>query len=132
MLNMNDNMYLRFNYLWLLVFPGILIAKKALFKNTVPDGCGGGTVFFVTRDSHRYLQDTELREEGGTAAVVESVRAGLVMQLKETIGVQAIMAREEKISRSEALILWTKQRKLCNFIECCKYGHIVLTVGYLI
>ncbi|PNF15326.1 hypothetical protein B7P43_G00938 [Cryptotermes secundus] len=79
--------------------PGILIAKKALFKNTVPNGCGGGTVFFVTRDSHRYLQDTELREEGGTAAVVESVRAGLVMQLKETIGVQAIMAREEKISR---------------------------------
>ena len=56
-------------------------------------------MFFVTRDSHRYLQDTELREEGGTAAIVESVRAGLVMQLKETIGVQAIMAREEKISR---------------------------------
>jgi selenocysteine lyase/cysteine desulfurase len=83
-----------------LVFAGILIAKKALFKNTAPNGCGGGTVFFVTRDSHRYLQDTELREEGGTAAVVESVRAGLVMQLKETTGVQAIMAREEKISRS--------------------------------
>jgi selenocysteine lyase/cysteine desulfurase len=81
------------------VFSGILIAKKSLFKNTAPNGCGGGTVFFVTRESHRYLQDTELREEGGTAAVVESVRAGLVMQLKETIGVQAIMAREEKISR---------------------------------
>ncbi|KAJ9599553.1 hypothetical protein L9F63_009951, partial [Diploptera punctata] len=79
--------------------PGVLIAKKSLFKNTTPHGCGGGTVFFVTRDGHRYLQDTELREEGGTAAVVESVRAGLVMQLKETVGVQAIMAREEKISR---------------------------------
>ncbi|KDR20201.1 hypothetical protein L798_05680, partial [Zootermopsis nevadensis] len=79
--------------------PGVLIAKKALFKNTAPNGCGGGTVFFVTRDSHRYLQDTELREEGGTAAIVESVRAGLVMQLKETVGVQAIMAREERISR---------------------------------
>lgn len=84
------------------MFPGVLIAKKALFKNTAPNGCGGGTVFFVTRDTHRYLQDTELREEGGTAAIVESVRAGLVMQLKETVGVQAIMAREEKISRLEA------------------------------
>lgn len=83
----------------LLLFAGILIAKKALFKNVAPNGCGGGTVFFVTRGNHRYLQDTELREEGGTAAIVESVRAGLVMQLKETIGVQAIMAREEKISR---------------------------------
>ncbi|PSN33000.1 hypothetical protein C0J52_19749 [Blattella germanica] len=79
--------------------PGVLIAKKALFKNSTPNGCGGGTVFFVTREGHRYLQDTELREEGGTAAVVESVRAGLVMQLKETVGIPAIMAREEKISR---------------------------------
>jgi len=61
-------------------------------------------VFFVTRDSHRYLQDTELREEGGTAAIVESVRAGLVMQLKETIGVQAIMEREEKISRCKHML----------------------------
>jgi selenocysteine lyase/cysteine desulfurase len=82
-----------------LLFVGVLIAKKVLFKNVAPNGCGGGTVFFVTRDSHRYLRDTELREEGGTAAIVESVRAGLVMQLKETIGVLAIMAREEKISR---------------------------------
>ncbi|XP_069696202.1 uncharacterized protein [Periplaneta americana] len=79
--------------------PGVLIAKKSLFKNTTPNVCGGGTVFFVTREGHRYLQDTELREEGGTAAVVESVRAGLVMQLKETLGVQPIMSREEKITR---------------------------------
>nr|CAD7399828.1 unnamed protein product [Timema cristinae] len=79
--------------------PGVLVAKKALFKNTVPNGCGGGSVFFVSRDGHRYLQDTELREEGGTAAVVESVRAGLVMQLKETVGVPSIMLREDKITR---------------------------------
>ncbi|XP_063236330.1 uncharacterized protein LOC134538770 isoform X2 [Bacillus rossius redtenbacheri] len=79
--------------------PGVLVAKKALFKNTVPNGCGGGAVFFVSREGHRYLQDTELREEGGTAAVVESVRAGMVMQLKETVGVPAIMVREEKITR---------------------------------
>ncbi|XP_047121332.1 uncharacterized protein LOC124804985 [Schistocerca piceifrons] len=79
--------------------PGVLVAKKVLFNNPVPNGCGGGTVFFVTRDGHRYLQDTELREEGGTAAVVESVRAGLSMQLKEAVGTQAIMAREHKITR---------------------------------
>ncbi|GLH13231.1 Uncharacterized protein GBIM_17847 [Gryllus bimaculatus] len=65
--------------------PGVLIAKKALFRSEAPNGCGGGT-------------DAELREEGGTAAVVESVRAGLVMQLKETVGVLAIMAREQKIA----------------------------------
>ena len=28
--------------------PGILIAKKSLFSNPVPSGCGGGSVFFVS------------------------------------------------------------------------------------
>ena len=34
--------------------PGILIAKKRLFDNAVPSAPGGGTVFFVTDDAHRY------------------------------------------------------------------------------
>ncbi|XP_046395677.1 uncharacterized protein LOC124162951 [Ischnura elegans] len=79
--------------------PGVLIAKKSLFKNSVPNGCGGGSVFFVSRDSHRYLKDTELREEGGTGAVVESIRAGLVMQLKESVTSKVIMSHEERITR---------------------------------
>jgi selenocysteine lyase/cysteine desulfurase len=40
------------------------------------DGGGGGTVFFVTETNHRFLKDAELREEGGTPAIVESIRAG--------------------------------------------------------
>ncbi|XP_046666052.1 LOW QUALITY PROTEIN: uncharacterized protein LOC124357947 [Homalodisca vitripennis] len=79
--------------------PGVLVAKKSLFVNTVPQGCGGGTVFFVTATGHRYLKDTEMREEGGTAAIVESIRAGLAMQLKMTVGVANIMAKEEKITK---------------------------------
>uniref|UniRef100_A0A8D9FGV6 tRNA 2-thiocytidine biosynthesis protein TtcA n=1 Tax=Cacopsylla melanoneura TaxID=428564 RepID=A0A8D9FGV6_9HEMI len=79
--------------------PGVLIAKKSLFKNSVPHGCGGGSVFFVSRDSHRYLKDVEMREEGGTGAIVESVRLGLAMQLKMYVGVQNIMSREEKVTK---------------------------------
>lgn len=44
-------------------------------------------------------QNVEMREEGGTAAIVESVRAGLAMQLKESVGMPAIMAREEHITK---------------------------------
>jgi len=51
------------------------------------------------QDAFAFPKDTETREEGGTGAVVESVRAGLVMQLKEAVGVPAIMAREEKICK---------------------------------
>lgn len=37
----------------------------------------------VTHGTHRYLKEVEMREEGGTPAIVESIRAGLVFQLKE-------------------------------------------------
>ena len=33
--------------------PGVLVAKKKLFSNEVPNGAGGGTVFFVTEEDHR-------------------------------------------------------------------------------
>lgn len=39
----------------------------------------------------------EEREEGGTPAIVESIRAGLVMQLKEAVTTEVILAREEAI-----------------------------------
>ena len=76
--------------------PGILIAKKALFaRNSVPDfGGGGGSVFFVTEKDHKYLKATELREEAGTPAIVESIRAGMVMQLKKAVDASQIMERE--------------------------------------
>ena len=61
--------------------PGILIAKKKLFQSDVPVIPGGGTVAFVTESQHFYLKDIESKEEGGTPAIVESIRAGLVIQV---------------------------------------------------
>ncbi|CAF0979761.1 unnamed protein product, partial [Brachionus calyciflorus] len=74
--------------------PGLLVVKKKLFINKVPEVCGGGTVFFVTENDHRYLKNDEMREEGGTPAIVESIRAGLVFQLKNAIGIEAILKKE--------------------------------------
>lgn len=45
------------------------------------------------------LQSFELQEEGNAAAVVESVRAGLVVQLKETVTAPSILQRLEKITK---------------------------------
>ena len=42
-------------------------------------GAGGGTVFFVTKKDHRYLTNEELREEGGTPAIIESIRYLIVL-----------------------------------------------------
>ena len=75
--------------------PGILVAKRALLDNRVPTVPGGGTVAFVTVSDHAYLAEHEHREEAGTPAIVESIRAGLVFQLKRAVGVPAIRARED-------------------------------------
>lgn len=87
--------------------PGILIAKKGLFTNAVPHNAGGGTVLYVTKGTHMYLDDIESREEGGTPAIVESIRAGLCFQLKQNIGPKAIEARENVLYR-KARSVWTK------------------------
>ncbi|MEP7054023.1 MAG: aminotransferase class V-fold PLP-dependent enzyme [Actinomycetota bacterium] len=75
--------------------PGLLIARRELFTNRVPVVPGGGTVLYVNPSEHRYLDDPVHREEGGTPAIVDSIRAGLVFQLKQTVGTEAIRSREE-------------------------------------
>jgi hypothetical protein len=75
--------------------PGLLVARRELFTNRVPTEVGGGTVAYVNPSEHVYLEDPEHREEGGTPAIVESIRAGLVFQLKDAVGVPTIRDREE-------------------------------------
>ena len=65
-------------------------------RNRVPDVPGGGTVAYVNPIEHRYLDDPVHREEGGTPAIVESIRAGLVFQLKQAVGIEVIRAHEER------------------------------------
>ena len=77
--------------------PGILVAKKALFQNPVPHQGGGGTVVYVTQNEHKYISEIEEREEGGTPAIIESIRAGLVMLTKESIGLRTIISKEKSI-----------------------------------
>jgi selenocysteine lyase/cysteine desulfurase len=76
--------------------PGVLVARRELFANRVPDVPGGGTVAYVNDDDHRYLDDVTQREEGGTPAIIESIRAGLVFQLKEAVGTDTIRRQEER------------------------------------
>ena len=86
--------------------PGVLVAKRHLFRNTVPATPGGGTVQYVNPEEHRYLADPEHREEGGTPAIIESIRAGLVFQLKEAVGWETIRAREHDFI-TRAIASWS-------------------------
>ena len=79
--------------------PGVLVVRRDLIRNRVPTVPGGGTVAFVDSRSHRYLTDEVAREEGGTPAIVESIRAGLVFALKDAVGTDVIAAAEERLWR---------------------------------
>ena len=86
--------------------PGVLIVRGQLLTNSVPDVVGGGTVAYVNPQEHHYLTDPVHREEGGTPAIVESIRAGLVFQLKDAVGTDVIRAHEEDFVR-RAITVWS-------------------------
>jgi selenocysteine lyase/cysteine desulfurase len=85
--------------------PGILVAKRHLFTNTVPAQPGGGTVSYVNTLEHRYHDDPVHREEGGTPAILGAIRAGLVFRLKTAVGHDTIKERETTFIR-RAIASW--------------------------
>ncbi len=88
--------------------PGLLVMRRELMTNRVPAMPGGGTVMYVNPTEHRYLDDPAHREEGGTPAIVESIRAGLVFGLKQAVGVETIEAREGNLLR-RAVEAWKQE-----------------------
>ncbi len=87
--------------------PGVLVVKRDLLTNRVPVVPGGGTVDFVTPQDHQYIPDQEQREEGGTPAIIESIRAGLVFKLQQQVGCETIEQREREYVK-RAINAWSE------------------------
>lgn len=91
--------------------PGILVIRRDLLANSVPVVVGGGTVAYVNSEEHVYLDDPVHREEAGTPAIIESIRAGLVFQLKAAVGVDTIKDREEELLQ-RAITAWSAHPRI--------------------
>jgi len=91
--------------------PGVLIIRREHLRNSVPDVVGGGTVAYVNPEEHLYLTDPVHREEAGTPAIIESIRAGLVFQLKQAVGVDVIRAHEADLVR-RAITSWSTKPQI--------------------
>jgi len=90
---------------------GILAFKKDLYTNKVPDNPGGGTVDWTNPwGEHKYVDDIETREDGGTPAFLQTIKTALAIQLKEKMGVQNILDREHELHE----IVWIKFSELEN------------------
>ena len=77
---------------------GVLIFNKNLYKNNVPDCPGGGTVMWTNPwGDHKYIDNIEDREDGGTPGFLQVIKTALAIQLKEKMGVQNILDREHEL-----------------------------------
>ena len=89
----------------------MLVAKRRLLRRRVPSVPGGGTVVWVGPAGQSYHPEPAVREEAGTPAIVESIRAGLVFALKEAVGADEIHRREDAFAR-RALASWGENPNL--------------------
>lgn len=77
---------------------GILIFNHKLYNNRIPDNPGGGTVDWTNPwGEHKYHEEIEAREDGGTPAFLQTIRVALSIMLKEEMGVPNILAREHQL-----------------------------------
>ncbi len=77
---------------------GVLIFDSKLYQNKVPDLPGGGTVDWTNPwGQHKFVSNIELREDGGTPAFLQAIRAALVIKLKQEMGVEKMREREGEL-----------------------------------
>lgn len=78
---------------------GVLIFNKKLYKNTIPDNPGGGTVSYTNPwGQHDYFDDVETREDGGTPGFLQTIKIAFSIQLKDKMGTDNIRNRENEIN----------------------------------
>ena len=82
---------------------GVLIFDSKLYTNRIPDNPGGGTVNWTNPwGGHKYHEEIEAREDGGTPPFLQTIKVALAVKLKEEMGVENMLKREEELME----ILW--------------------------
>jgi selenocysteine lyase/cysteine desulfurase len=80
---------------------GILIFNSKLYTNMIPDNPGGGTVSWTNPwGEHKYIDNIEDREDGGTPGFLQVIKTAFAIQLKEEMGIENIMNREHEIVKT--------------------------------
>ncbi|WP_370654181.1 aminotransferase class V-fold PLP-dependent enzyme [Pseudotabrizicola sp.] len=85
---------------------GVMILRRDAVVTDRPSWPGGGTVSFVSPDSHDYSPRLEAREEAGTPNVVGDLRAALAFLVKDTMA-GAGMAQRNVVLAERAQQVWS-------------------------
>ncbi|MFA6630085.1 MAG: aminotransferase class V-fold PLP-dependent enzyme [Sulfuricurvum sp.] len=79
---------------------GLLAIRKSLLSaDATPTFAGGGTVRYVSRTSHYFIEEAEDREDAGTPGILQLIRAALAYQLRNELGFEWIAKRKKSLYR---------------------------------
>ncbi len=77
---------------------GVVIFDSGLYHNAVPDQPGGGTVEWTNPwGEYKFIDDIELREDGGTPGFLQAMRTAMAIDLKDHMGVDQMHRREDEL-----------------------------------
>lgn len=77
---------------------GVLIFDSSLYHSKVPDQPGGGTVDWTNPwGEYKFIDDIEIREDGGTPGFLQAIRTALAIELKNQMGTGHIHLREQEL-----------------------------------
>jgi selenocysteine lyase/cysteine desulfurase len=109
---------------------GVLIFNSRLYDNKIPDNPGGGTVKWTDPwQGHEFVDDIEEREDGGTPPFLQTIRTALSVKLKEEMGIENIMKREEEL----VVLIFNQLRNVKNVhILAGEHQHRLGVVSFYI
>jgi selenocysteine lyase/cysteine desulfurase len=85
---------------------GVLVFNERIYHRDLPPSMSaGGTVDYVGPEDQDFISRIEEREKAGTPGVLQTLKAGLVFEIKDRVGVDVIERREHQLT-SRALASW--------------------------
>ncbi len=77
---------------------GVLIFDASLYTMKSPDQPGGGTVEWTNPwGEYRFIDNIEVREDGGTPGFLQAMRTAMAIEVKQQMGVDKIHEREAEL-----------------------------------
>jgi hypothetical protein len=85
---------------------GVLVFNERIYHRELPPSVSaGGTVDYVGPTDQDFIGRIEEREKAGTPGVLQTLKAALVFQIKDSVGVDVIHKREKELTE-RALAAW--------------------------
>ncbi|MGB5335844.1 MAG: aminotransferase class V-fold PLP-dependent enzyme, partial [Woeseiaceae bacterium] len=91
---------------------GVLVFNQRIYNRELPPSISaGGTVDYVGMKGQDFIRRIEEREKAGTPGVLQTLKAGLVFQIKDRVGVDVINAREHELT-DRAMKSWAENENI--------------------